>query len=116
MTQKRDNIGVCKCRWCDNDAAIRKDNKSKLFLFCIECQLVKNTGPIGQDYILKNGDFFSEGKPKTGPQWIVENWSFHKSKIMLGKTNTDIPGNLPEQPAEPGEPAEPVEPEGFGFL
>ncbi len=104
------NIGTCPCRWCDKIAAVRKDNQNKLFLFCANCKIVRALGPIAQDYILNNATMFT-GENKVGPEWIINDWSYAKTRIMgeakkrYGKDVTvgavaSTDAVLPEQPGE----------------
>ena len=60
----RESVGEIQCKYDDQMAEVRKNEKGKLYLYCQECGIHHLNTPAGQNYILNNAKMFgAAGKP-----------------------------------------------------
>lgn len=62
----KDNIGEVVCQYCNEKAAVRKNQKSRLYYFCPACGIVQPSGQSFQNWLLGAATIYGpEGAPKS---------------------------------------------------
>ncbi len=65
----REAVGEVKCKYDDQAAEVRKNEKGKLYVYCPECGIHHLNTPAGQNWILNNATMYgAEGKPDPAPK------------------------------------------------
>lgn len=65
----KDNIGEVVCQYCNEKAAVRKNQKSRLYYFCPSCGIVQPSGQSFQNWLLGAAKIYG---PEGAPEVLIE--------------------------------------------